>query len=219
MGVTKHGKGNELQVLSSGDTVMKELVQQQKCLGRANPSWWRLGLLTAMVDGVAVLWSWITQMSVYQGNMMVNQYVYIYIYQGNMTWYFYMIRCFCRGLYSTQPATMFQDFFLNNFWSSLGCNMSTLFHLDDHLNKPKSLVSGVSHTTAKMAIDLRTWSWLCDPRDRQKKLNEERKAKWRKETWHILAWCCTLPETNIAPKNGWLEYYFPIGMAYFQVLC
>ncbi len=29
----------------------------------------------------------------------------------------------------------------------------------------------------------------------------------------------TLPETNIAPKNGWLEYYFPIGMAYFQVLC
>ena len=26
----------------------------------------------------------------------------------------------------------------------------------------------------------------------------------------------TLPETNIAPKNGWLEYYFPIGMAYFQ---
>ena len=27
------------------------------------------------------------------------------------------------------------------------------------------------------------------------------------------------PETNIAPENGWLEYYFPIGMAYFQVLC
>ena len=21
----------------------------------------------------------------------------------------------------------------------------------------------------------------------------------------------TLPETSIAPKNGWLEYYFPIG--------
>ncbi len=29
----------------------------------------------------------------------------------------------------------------------------------------------------------------------------------------------TLPETNIAPENGWLEYYFPIGEAYFQVLC
>ena len=29
----------------------------------------------------------------------------------------------------------------------------------------------------------------------------------------------TLPETNIAPKNGWLEYYFRIGEAYFQVLC
>ena len=27
----------------------------------------------------------------------------------------------------------------------------------------------------------------------------------------------TLPETNIAPENGWLEY-FPFGMAYFQVL-
>ena len=28
----------------------------------------------------------------------------------------------------------------------------------------------------------------------------------------------TLPETNKkAPENGWLEYYFPIGMAYFQV--
>ena len=25
----------------------------------------------------------------------------------------------------------------------------------------------------------------------------------------------TLPENNIAPKNGWLEYYFPIGEAYY----
>ena len=29
----------------------------------------------------------------------------------------------------------------------------------------------------------------------------------------------TLPGTNIAPKNGWLEYYFPIGEAYSQGLC
>ena len=29
----------------------------------------------------------------------------------------------------------------------------------------------------------------------------------------------TLPETNIfAPENGWLEYYFPIGEAYFHGL-
>ena len=29
----------------------------------------------------------------------------------------------------------------------------------------------------------------------------------------------TLPETNSSPlKIGWLEYYVPIGMAYFQVL-
>ena len=30
---------------------------------------------------------------------------------------------------------------------------------------------------------------------------------------------CTLPETNIATENGWLESYFPFGMAYFQGLC
>ena len=29
----------------------------------------------------------------------------------------------------------------------------------------------------------------------------------------------TLPETNIAPENGWLEDVFPSGKAYFQVLC
>ena len=35
-------------------------------------------------------------------------------------------------------------------------------------------------------------------------------------------WCqqmVTLPETNIAPENGWLEYYFPIGKVTFQGLC
>ena len=26
----------------------------------------------------------------------------------------------------------------------------------------------------------------------------------------------TLPETNIVPENGWLEYWFPFGKAYFQ---
>ena len=34
---------------------------------------------------------------------------------------------------------------------------------------------------------------------------------------HLFEVPSTLPETNIAPKNGWLEYYFPIGEAYFQV--
>ena len=28
-----------------------------------------------------------------------------------------------------------------------------------------------------------------------------------------------LPETTIAPENGWLEDEFPFGMAYFQGLC
>ena len=28
----------------------------------------------------------------------------------------------------------------------------------------------------------------------------------------------TLPETNIAPENGWLEDYFPFGKPSFQVL-
>ncbi len=31
-------------------------------------------------------------------------------------------------------------------------------------------------------------------------------------------WTNTLPETSIAPENGWLEYYFPIGMAHCQGL-
>ena len=31
--------------------------------------------------------------------------------------------------------------------------------------------------------------------------------------------CITLPKTNIAPENGWLEDELPFGMAYFQVLC
>ena len=35
----------------------------------------------------------------------------------------------------------------------------------------------------------------------------------------IYIYIYTLPETNIAPENGWLEYYFPIGEAYFQGLC
>ena len=30
---------------------------------------------------------------------------------------------------------------------------------------------------------------------------------------------CNLPETNIAPENGWLQDYFPFGKAYFQGLC
>ena len=29
----------------------------------------------------------------------------------------------------------------------------------------------------------------------------------------------TLPETDIAPENWWLEDYFPFGKAYFQGLC
>ena len=29
----------------------------------------------------------------------------------------------------------------------------------------------------------------------------------------------SLKLTAKAPKNGWLEYYFPIGEAYFQGLC
>ena len=26
----------------------------------------------------------------------------------------------------------------------------------------------------------------------------------------------TLPDTDIAPEKGWLEYYFPFGKDYFQ---
>ena len=34
----------------------------------------------------------------------------------------------------------------------------------------------------------------------------------------LIGFSITLPKTNIAPTNGWLEYYFPIGEAYFQGL-
>ncbi len=37
----------------------------------------------------------------------------------------------------------------------------------------------------------------------------EQKQKWK---------AITLPETNIAHENGWLEYYFPIGDTYLQGL-
>ena len=33
----------------------------------------------------------------------------------------------------------------------------------------------------------------------------------RNETFH--------EKKQIAPENGWLEYFFPFGMAYFQGLC
>ena len=29
----------------------------------------------------------------------------------------------------------------------------------------------------------------------------------------------TLPETDIAPENGWLEYSFPFGIAHFDGTC
>ena len=48
-------------------------------------------------------------------------------------------------------------------------------------------------------------------------------ATWKAKNlpWEFLMYLCelTLPETNRAPKNGWLEYYFPIGDAYFQGIC
>ncbi len=52
----------------------------------------------------------------------------------------------------------------------------------------------------------------------QKRLNEESKRlleaclgtfnSFQKKIQKVSV---TLPETNIAPTNGWLEYYFPIG--------
>ena len=43
---------------------------------------------------------------------------------------------------------------------------------------------------------------------------EARVANW---IFYKHIYIYTLPEANIAPENGWLEYYFPFGMAYFQV--
>ena len=63
------------------------------------------------------------------------------------------------------------------------------------------------------------------------KLSWKLKRWWARVAKHLisrrhcadLSFLCwvffTLPETNIAPENGWLEYSFPFGMVYFQVLC
>ncbi len=45
---------------------------------------------------------------------------------------------------------------------------------------------------------------------------EKEQVKIKHET---TSYRLTLPETNIAPENGWLEDDFPFGKPYFQVLC
>ena len=39
------------------------------------------------------------------------------------------------------------------------------------------------------------------------------------ETHVFIAVVTTLPKTNIAPENRWLEDEFPFGVASWQVLC
>ena len=50
-------------------------------------------------------------------------------------------------------------------------------------------------------------------------VHDMKKISPRKHKNTLKATRNTLPETNIASKNGWLEYYFPIGEAYFQGIC
>ena len=44
-------------------------------------------------------------------------------------------------------------------------------------------------------------------------------AIWLLPPVQSLSSAFTLPKTNVAPENGWLEDEFPFGMACFQVLC
>ena len=44
------------------------------------------------------------------------------------------------------------------------------------------------------------------PNKRNKNMEEYRQSAIQSSSMAF-----TLPETNIAPENGWLEYYFPIG--------
>ena len=44
----------------------------------------------------------------------------------------------------------------------------------------------------------------------QKKIREENFG------WRNVIFVFTLPDTDIAPEKGWLEYYFPFGKDYFQ---
>ena len=44
--------------------------------------------------------------------------------------------------------------------------------------------------------------------------------KWTPRMNVDIRMSCALPETNIFdPENGWLEDFFPFGMAYFQGPC
>ena len=63
-------------------------------------------------------------------------------------------------------------------------------------------------------------SWFVTTPDRLgKKSKEINEGTWTNWLWSSFFQKNTIPETKTAPENGWLEYYFPIGMAYFQVLC
>ena len=56
-------------------------------------------------------------------------------------------------------------------------------------------------------------------RSHKKKHSHQKSAEIRGRGRQNVPFSNTLPETNIfAPENGWLEYYFPIGEAYFQGL-
>ena len=46
-------------------------------------------------------------------------------------------------------------------------------------------------------------------------------SRWSRMFCNTLGVNTTLPETNseFTPGNGWLEYYFLFGMAYFEGLC
>ena len=85
-------------------------------------------------------------------------------------------------------------------------NELTKFEKRFALNHPKSMI-GVYNSTEFQSIE----NWTI--------LGKGHKDSDDVAVHYYYHYIYTLPETNIAPENGWLEDHFPFGMAYFQGLC
>ena len=68
---------------------------------------------------------------------------------------------------------------------------------------------------AKVIWTCWTFMSLCLSSDQRPDDQRSPKEKWLNDKSSVF----TLPETNIAPQNGWVEDEFRFGMAYFQGLC
>ncbi len=77
-------------------------------------------------------------------------------------------------------------------------------------HRPPGQYAPTTHASNRAAV-LRQWSCLRSHVENLPPVIAAKKTGWKG--------LYTLPETNIAPENGWLEDEFTFGKAYFQGLC